>query len=187
MISSLYFLMIVAVVAGLSVLLLWSLRRPTPARFKAERLDTLEIPGGHVVYLEQMRQALQKEDLAFLTSRGSADLAREVKRERTRVLLRYLEAMHGDFDQLIRLARVIAVLSPEIAPAQEWERLRLAVWFSLNYFLLRARLHLGLAAMPQLNGIGQRLGDLAMRIEKAMTELGERAALANELASTLQA
>jgi hypothetical protein len=182
-----YFGFIAAALLMVAVLLCWALQRAKRRETGREGLEAVEPPGGHLIYFRQIRQALDEGDLAFVASRGKRGLAREVKKERRRVLLSYLDAMRGDFGRLIRLARVIAVLSPELAPAQEWERLRLTLWFSLNVGLVRARLRLGLAVDSQLNRLSLRVSDLAMRIEGAMTELGERAALASELASALQA
>ena len=180
-----YFVLIVIAVAGVGALLFWSLRPRKERAATGGRLEEIEVPGGHATYLPQMLQALHAADLAFLASRGNAALRRTVKRERRRIVLSYLEAMRRDFERLLRLARVIAMLSPEIAPAQEWERLRLSAWFSLNYFLLTARLRIGFGIAAQLNGLGLEISDLTMRIERAMQELGERAALATEIASAL--
>lgn len=180
-----YFFLVAAAVAAVSGLLFWSLR-PRKKPVSGTSLESIEVPGGHATYLPQMGQALCAADLAFLASRGSAGLSRRVKGERAQIVLRYLSAMRKDFDRLIRLARVIAVLSPEVAPAQEWERLRMTVWFSVNCSLLTLRLRGGFEISSQLNGLSHRVSDLALRIETAMTELGERAALASELASTLQ-
>jgi len=180
-----YFILIVIAVAGVGALLLWSLRPRKDRAAAGVPLEEIEVPGGHATYLPQMLQALHAADLAFVASRGDAALGRTVKRERRRVVLGYLEAMRGDFERLLRLARVIAVLSPEIAPAQEWERLRLSIWFSLNYFLLTTRLRIGFGIAAQLNGLGLEISDLTMRVERAMQELGERAALATEIASAL--
>jgi hypothetical protein len=183
----LYFLLILAMVATLGVLLLWSLRRgeTSSSRVKIEPSEDLEIPGGHVVHLAQIQQALQESDLSFLALHGSRRLSRQVRRERRQVVLRYLSALRMDFERLLRLARVIAVLSPEVAPAQEWERLRLSLRFSLQCELVRMELVLGRTNLPQLSGVSRTVSGLALRLERAMTELGERAALATELASAL--
>jgi len=179
-----YFVPIFVAVVGVGALLFWALRKKPEKPAKHRPLEAVEVPGGHVIYMPQMRQALQRDDFSFLEERGSATLCREVKRQRTRVLLLYLDAMRHDFRRLLRLARVIAALSPEVAPAHEWERLLLSVRFTMNYALLRARLQLGMAALPQLSGLSQSVSELTMRIESAMVELGERAALASEMAST---
>jgi hypothetical protein len=86
---------------------------------------------------------------------------------------------------MLRLARIIASLSPEVVAMQEWERLRLTVQFFWRYQLIRFGLLCGLAPIPQLDGLSQMVSRLAVRMETAMTALGERAALAAELASTL--
>jgi argininosuccinate lyase len=39
--------------------------------------------------------------------------------------------------------------------------------------------------LPQLDGLGDMVSGLSVRMEEAMKELGERAALAAELASSL--
>src|SRR5262244_3108918 len=79
----------------------------------------------HVSHLPQIRQAFAKMDFDFLTERGSGALARRIGRERRKVALRYLSVLQEDFQNLMRVARVIAQLSPEIAAARELERLRL--------------------------------------------------------------
>lgn len=182
---SLYFVLIVAAVAGVAILLFWSLRARRETSSGRKPLDLLGAPGCHMNYLAQMLQALHPADLAFVGSRGPRELQRRIKRERRKIVLDYLQFLRTDFDQLLRLARVIAVLSPEIAPAQEWERLRLSTWFSLSYFLLRVRLRSGFEIASRLNGFSAQIGDFTLRIETAMKELGERAALASELASSL--
>lgn len=182
---SLYFLLIAATVAGVAILLFWSLRPNRRTIHGANAQDAAGVPGGHASYLPQMLQALHPADVAFVAARGRHELSRRMKRERRDIVVDYLRFMRRDFEQLLRLARVIAVLSPEIAPAQEWERVRLSVWFSLNYFFLSIRLRSGLGIASQLNGFSARISEFTVRIEAAMKELGERAALANELASSL--
>jgi hypothetical protein len=46
-------------------------------------------------------------------------------------------------------------------------------------------LNAGLLLFPQLCGLSQMVSELAVRMELAMKELGQRAAVAAELASTL--
>jgi hypothetical protein len=85
---------------------------------------------------------------------------------------------------LLRIAQVIASLSPEVGAAQEWERLRLSFRFSCRYQIVRAGLYSGLLVLPQLSGLSQIVSELAFRMETAMKELGERAVLAAKLASS---
>lgn len=96
----------------------------------------------------------------------------------------YLESLRSDFDQLLRIARVVALLSPEISSSHESERLRLSVLFRIRFEVVRLRIRFGGAAMPQLASLGEMVTSLAIRMETAMQTLGEQAALAANLALT---
>ncbi|MFI5058598.1 MAG: hypothetical protein ACHQLQ_10455 [Candidatus Acidiferrales bacterium] len=174
-------------VAVLLVLLIWSLRSPKKQAYSS--LDPAAFQGPdrrHATYLSQIHRALAPADLEFLASQGSAKLARRVRKERRRIALLYLSSVQEDFQKLLRLARVIAVLSPEVVANQEFERLRLGVQFSFRCQMIRIRLFCGFAALPQLSGLSQMVSGFAVRMETAIAELGERAALATELASSLE-
>jgi hypothetical protein len=49
--------------------------------------------------------------------------------------------------------------------------------------VIRTRLAFGAPSLPQVTALGDRVSRLAVLMETAMNELGERAALAAELAS----
>ena len=83
------------------------------------------------------------------------------------------------------MARVIAVLSPELDAVHEFERLRLTAKFAWQYEMIRWKLLAGVAPVPQLNGLSDLVSGLSVRMEAAMKELGERAAVAAELASSM--
>jgi hypothetical protein len=175
---------------GLAALLLvvfaWALRRTRSTRATLPLGSSLEENGcRHVNYLPQLQQALARTDEDYLVGTGVRGLQRRVRRERQRVALAYLNALRGDFQSLLRTARIIAVLSPEVAAVQELERLRLSVQFAWRYQMIRMKLLAGLAPLPQLNSLGDLISGLSVRMETAMKELGERAALAAELASSL--
>jgi hypothetical protein len=61
--------------------------------------------------------------------RGGRELAKRLRRERKNVILLYLNSLRSDFEQLLRIARVVALLSPEISSSYEYERLRLSLLF----------------------------------------------------------
>src|SRR5258708_38745218 len=75
------------------------------------------------------------------------------------------------------MARVIAVLSPELDAIHEFERLRLTAKFAWQYEMIRWRLLAGVAPGPQLNGISDLVSGVSGRMEAAMKKLGERAAI----------
>jgi hypothetical protein len=160
--------------------LLWSLRRATPGADRA----TLQEPQRHnLEYFAQIQQALSSEDRQFLLARGNARLAGEVERERRAVVLHFLAALQQEFEELIRLGIVIASLSPEVESMQEFERFRLNVLFHFRLLAIRTRLSFGMRALPEIGVISALVSGLAVRMETAMKDLGERAALAVELAS----
>jgi hypothetical protein len=175
---------------GFAVLLLlalaWVLRDPRKFARPEDFLDSTEELGRrHVGYFPQVRQALAAEDFAFLSSRGSRQLTRTMRRERRKIALDYLSCLRGDFLKLWRLARVIAAASPQVGVAQELARLRLGMAFSMRYELIRIQFFLGFAPLPELGSLSDAVSRLSIRLETAMNNLGEHAALAAKLASSL--
>lgn len=170
----------------LLVLLVWGLRAPgkrsnTDADFGPEE----ELDRRHVTYFPQVSRAMSAEDFAFLASRGSLELHRRVRKERRRIVLAYLSCLRGDFLKLWRLARVIASLSSQVGVAQEFARLRLGLGFSLRYELIRLKFFFGFSPLPDLGSLSEVVSRLAIRLETAMKDLGERAAMASKLTSSL--
>jgi hypothetical protein len=181
---NLLFLICFGVIALL--VLVWALRNPqkrADSNMDAGSLE--EADRRHVAYFPQVRQAMAATDYEFLRSRGSRRLAQRVHNERRKIALAYLAFLSQDFERLLRLARVIAVLSPEVWAAQEFERFRLSTSFSLKYGRIRMKLLLGYMPLPEIGSLSEAVSKLTIRLETAMRELGERAALAAELASSL--
>lgn len=171
----------------LLLLFVWSLWRHGKAKATPDVLSEMEDCGPrNITFLPQIQQTFSSADLEYLASRGSVKLARRVRKERRRAALLYVAALQNDFQWLLRLARAIAVLSPEVGAADEFERLQLSVRFAWRYQLLRTMLVLQLAPMPQLSVLSGLVSGFAVRMQEAMNELGERAALAAELASSLE-
>jgi hypothetical protein len=138
-----------------------------------------------MTYLPQIRQALAKKDIDFLSKNAPREVLKRVRWERRRVALAYLGALRGDFQDLLRMARVIAVLSPELAAVHEFERLRLTATFACRCEMIRWKLLAGIAPAPQLEGLSDLVSGLSVRMEAALKELGERAAVAAEMASSM--
>jgi hypothetical protein len=176
-------------IGSVAILLLglgWALRKPRERRgLQSDPRWLEEGSQRHLDYLPQVRQALASADYDFLSKRASPDVQRRVRRERLGVALAYLAALRGDFENLLRMARVIAVLSPEVAAVYEFDRLRLTAKFAWQYQMIRWKLLAGIAPVPQLDGLSDLVSGLCVRMEAAMKELGERAAVAAELASSM--
>ncbi len=170
----------------LLVILGWVVRAPRhPAKSAYDSVFADQSDRRNVTYFPQVRQALAADDFAFLASRGSHSLLRRVRKERRRIALAYLKSLRDDFLKLWRLARVIASLSPEVGVPQEFARLRLGLNFALRYEMIRITFLLGFVPLPALGSLSKVVGRLAIRLETAMRDLGERSALAAQLASSL--
>jgi hypothetical protein len=176
-------------IGSVAILLLglgWALRKPRERRgLQSDPRWLEEGSQRHLNYLPQVRQALASADYDFLSKRASPDVQRRVRRERLGVALAYLAALREDFENLLRMARVIAVLSPEVAAVYEFDRLRLTAKFAWQHQMIRWKLLAGIAPVPQLDGLSDLVSGLSVRMEAAMKELGERAAAAAELPSSM--
>jgi hypothetical protein len=173
-------------VAALLLLLSCLVRNPERSSVGNANAAALEETGRrHATYLPVIRQAMASSDFEFLATRAPDRLLRRAQHDRQRIAKLYLADLRTDFEKLLRVARVIAVLSPQVRAAGEVDRLRLSLQFSCRYRLAVLGLYSGPLVLPQVSGLSQMVSELAARIESAMRELGERAALAAELASSL--
>jgi hypothetical protein len=180
------FLLMIGFAVLMLLLLVWVLRDPRKHAKPDGDIDSSEEFGQrHVSYFPQVRQALAAEDFAFLASRGLPHLTRRVRRERRKIALAYLASLRGDFLKLWRLARVIASMSPQVGAGQELARLRLGLIFSLRYEMVRVKFLVGFSPLPDLGSLSDVVSRLSIRLETAMKNLGERAALAAKLSSSL--
>jgi len=181
------FALILGAVAIVLLALFWALRSPKRGGDPdVSRTTPIEEPARqHATYFGVIRQALSEEDFDFLSARGPLPLVRRAHKERQRIAMLYLGELRADFQRLLRLAGVIAILSPEVAASHEVARLRLTLRFFWRYRMVRLGIYAGLLLLPQLNGLSVMVSELALRLELAMKELGDRAAVAAELASTL--
>jgi hypothetical protein len=169
----------------LLLLFVWAARKRAREERPLPEGRVLEECGReHVAHLPQIRQALAKTDYCYLSQKAPAFVAGRVRQERRHVTLAYLSAVRDDFHGLLRTAKIIARLSPEVVPLHEFERVRLTVMFAWHYQIVRLQLRVGLMPIPRLGGLSDVVSSLSVRTETAMKELGERAALAAELATS---
>jgi hypothetical protein len=183
---SLFFYSFFGLIGLFLILFTWSARNPRLPASPSSRAGAPDESGRrHMTYLPQIRQAFAETDYDFLSKNASREVLRRVRQERRGVALAYLAALREDFQSLLRMARVIAVLSPEVAAVHEFERLRLTAKFGWQYEMIRWKVLAGFAPVPQLDGLSDLVSGLSVRMEAAMKELGERAAVAAELASSI--
>jgi hypothetical protein len=165
----------------------WSLRTlANRSRTPIGLAELEDLPRQHTSYFGQVRQALKTQDSQYLTSRGLSTLARQIQLERRQIAFQYLAGVRQDFQKLLRLARIIAVLSPEVNAVHEYERFSLALQFAWRYRLAYLSLKLGHSAVPLLTELCQVVSGLSVRLENIITYLGEQAATGFDLGSTLE-
>lgn len=173
----------VGIGVALLAVLAWLSFSRTPRDSQADLGQRPERETRHISYLPQIKQALGQADYEYLSARGPAGLAKRVRKERQRIGLHYLAALRGDFARLQHLARIIAVMSPEIAVAQELQGLRLNVEFSVRYRIIYFRLLSGIAPASAIDNLSNLISALTVRMETAISSLGESAVLAAGLGS----
>lgn len=179
------FYLFVIIIAALFVVFVWSLL--SSKKHSAAQLPSSipqDLQGGHVAHLPQIRRALAPGDFEFASKRIPRDALRRMRRERRQVALSYLSALRSDLDSLLWTGRVVASLSPEVVAGQELQRLFLTVNFHWRYRLIRMSVWAGLTPLPQINDLGNLLSSYSVRLEEAMKEMGERAALVAEMVSS---
>jgi hypothetical protein len=86
----------------------------------------------------------------------------------------------------LRLARIIAVLSPEVNAVHEYERFGLALRFAWRYRLAYLSLKLGHSPLPLFTELCHVVSGLSIRLENIISYLGEQAATGFDLGSTLE-
>jgi hypothetical protein len=174
------------IVGILLLLLVWALRSSEKSRTPEPGPGLFgELGSSNVSYLPQIRRALAEGDFIYLKSTGHEDLARRLRKERRRIALAYLPALKGDFEKMVGFARVIAGMSKEVATVEEWERLLLTAEFYWHYEVVRLGLICGVPRFAGLNGLSEMVSGLAVRMETAIAELNERAAVSMRMNSSL--
>jgi hypothetical protein len=174
------------IVTALLLSLRWALHAPRKSSAGKFDLASLEESGRrHATYFALIKQAASREDMEFLARRGSRAIARRAVKERRHVALKYLTQLRDDFQRLLRLARAVAALSPAVGSRQELQQLWLSLVFTWRYQAIRVGFYYGLLPIPQLNSLSHMVSQLAVQMETSMKELGERAAMAVKMASTL--
>ena len=169
--------------AGLFLLLAmaWLVFLATRRQPRIVRDGSPERESLHISKLPQIKQALADADFIYLENQGYPALAKRIRKERRRIALNYLACLRVEFVKLLRLARMVAAMSPNLVVAQEVQGLRLNLEFSYRYYLIYFRLVSGVGPLKAIGSLSNMVSALTIRMETAMSELGERAALGAEL------
>lgn len=160
------------------VLLLWSVRGSTRANGKsAASPDFPCLSCKHLGNFNQVRQALEVADLAFVDERLGRPASRKTRAERRRVVLQFLDGLNEDFESLVMTATRVAALAPELDAKLEARRLRLIFSFRIRYAILRVKFKCGFADISALGALSGAVGSLAMELEQVVATIVGDAAL----------
>ena len=181
---SLVFYLFFTIIALFFVVFFWSLRKPSGhTLLDPSSAIPQDLQGSHVTHLPQIRRALAPADFEFASKSIPREALRRMQRERRSVALAYLSALRAELKRLVRTARIVASLSPEVAGGQELERIVLTLNFLCRYWVIRMSVWAGFTPLPQIIDLGDLLSAYSVRLEEAIRELGERAAMVAELVS----
>jgi hypothetical protein len=136
--------------------------------------------------LPQILQSLQPSDTEFLEGRGLRSLRRRIRSERTQIAIRFVNSLESDYETLLEASRILAVMSPEVVPMQEFERLRLSFKFARNCFLMRLRLRMGLAPWKGFSKISDMATSMSFRMESATSQIALQTAVAGDSSSFVE-
>jgi hypothetical protein len=168
----------VAVFASIGLLLLlamaWLVFSAMRRQPRVIRDENRESECIHISKLPQIKQALSDADFIYLNERGYPALAKRIQKERRRIALNYLTCLRVEFEKLLRLARLVASLSPNLAMAQEVQGVRLNLEFWYRYYLIYFRLVSGIAPLQAIGSLSNMVSALTIRMETAISELGEQ-------------
>jgi len=157
----------------LIALLVWASR--PPKRQFPPGLDVFEAlsQSRHCLRLLPILQSLKVEDSEYLRDRGHGALMRTLRQERRRIALTYLDRLQEEFETLLEISRVLAVMSPGAVGVEELERWKLSVVFAANCAWLRWRLRLGLRPFAGLTLLSGMATNIARQLEAATSRIAE--------------
>lgn len=167
----------------LVVLLSWALR--PPARVSRPGMDVFEAlrQSRHSSRMSHILQALQPEDGEYLRSAGQNALMQTILRERRVIALNYLGQLQEEFELLLEISRVLALMSPEVIAMEEMERWKLSLAFAANCAFLKWKLRLGLQPVTGFTLLSNMATSFTRRLEAATTRIAEAAVQSAEPSS----
>jgi hypothetical protein len=154
-------------------LLAWALR--PPARSTLPETDIFEAlrQSRHSSRMTQVLQALQPADTEYLRESGQVVLMQTLRRQRRRIALNYLDQLQQEFEMLLEISRVLAVMSPEVIGIEEMERWKLSVAFAATCAFLRWKLRLGLQPFSGFTLLSNMANNIARELDAATTRIAE--------------
>jgi hypothetical protein len=154
-------------------LLAWALR--LPARRVLPETDIFEAlhHSRHSSRMPQVLRALQPADTEHLRESGQVALMQTLRRQRRRIALNYLNQLQQEFEMLLEISRVLAVMSPDAVGMEEMERWRLSLTFAATCAFLRWKLRLGLQPFSGFTLLSNMASNISLELDTATTRIAE--------------
>jgi hypothetical protein len=156
-------------------LLAWALHPPEHG--SRPELDAFEAlrQSRHSSRMSHILQALQPQDTEYLRTVGQVALMQAIRRQRRVIALNYLQQLQEEFELLLEISRVLAVMSPELIAMEEMERWKLSLAFAANCAFLKWKLRLGLQPFSGFTLLSNMATSFARRLEAATARIAEAA------------
>jgi hypothetical protein len=164
-----------ALAVVLIALLFWATRPPKAIPYPVQDIFELLSLQRHCMRLPFIQQALQPEDTEFLGKTGNKPLMREIRAQRRRIALHYLDQLQQEFETLLEISRAMAVMAPEVVAVEEIERWKLSLAFAMNCTVLRCRLWLRLRPVSGFASIATMTTGMVRHLEAATASIAENA------------
>jgi len=159
----------------LVALLAWALRPPVrPVRPALDVFDALQ-QSRHSSRMPHILQALQPGDTEYLRETGQLAMMQTLRRQRRRIALNYLDQLQEEFEMLLEISRMLAVMSPELIGMEEMERWKLGMAFAANCAFLKWKLRLGLAPFAGFALLSDMAASFTRQLDIATTRIAESA------------
>jgi hypothetical protein len=161
-------------------LLAWALRPPArQTRLEIDVFDTLR-QSRHSSRMSHVMQVLKPEDTEYLRESGQVALMQTLRQQRRRIALGYLDQLQEEFEILLEISRVLAVMSPEVIGMEEMERWKLSLTFAAACAFQRWKLRLGLQPFSGFTLLSNMAAEIARQLDAATTRIAEVAVRGSE-------
>jgi hypothetical protein len=130
--------------------------------------------------MSNILNVLQPEDTEYLRETGQLALMQSLRRQRRQIALSYLDQLQQEFEELLEISRVLAVMSPEVIGMEELERWKLSITFAANCVFLRWKLRWGLQPFSGLTLLSNMAVSIARQLDTATARIVQATAQASE-------
>jgi hypothetical protein len=168
-------LILLLFVLWLLAVLVWAGKPRRRTALSTEDMLGVLSSATHTSHLSPILQSLRPEDVEFLEGIGRPELAARLAAQRKQIGLLYLQALQNEFECLLAASRTLAMMSPQLMPMEEFERMKLSIRFELLCGYMRFRLKFGQTPQKEFGKLSEMAGRITIALEQATGAAVERA------------